>query len=321
MSADPFTAPLPQAALGFTGAWLDRTDNLRRDPAWIAEMKQRPDARWLLLQDLKPFLAVENGAPDLLWHSGAEAAQAMGQAMGEGSDWVFLGLDEGGTPHFAANLGAEAATPATTPAATPAGEPWDVRAAAMAMNDARAAILGQARSLLAWHAVRRFCSRCGQPTVIDKGGYGRACPACNTEHFPRVDPVVIMLTLHGENCLVGRQPHFGPGMYSALAGFVEPGESLEEAVAREVWEEAGIRTGRVRYVASQPWPFPSNMMIGCFAEALSTKIRIDETELEDARWFSRAEVKAALAGNGPFTCPPGIAIARHLLETWAALGE
>lgn len=309
MSADPFTAPLPQAVLGFTGAWLDRTDNLRRDPAWIAAMRARPDVRWLLLQDLKPFLAVENGAPDLLWHEGAVAVPLIGEA----DDWVFLGLDEGGTPHFAANLKPEAAAPA--------GEPWDVRAAAMAMNDARAAILGQARSLLAWHAVRRFCSRCGQPTVIDKGGYGRACPACNTEHFPRVDPVVIMLTLHGENCLVGRQPHFGPGMYSALAGFVEPGESLEEAVAREVWEEAGIRTGRVRYVASQPWPFPSNMMIGCFAEALSTKIRIDETELEDARWFSRAEVKAALAGNGPFTCPPGIAIARHLLETWAALGE
>lgn len=309
MSADPFTAPLPQAALGFTGAWLDRTDNLRRDPAWIAAMRAWPDVRWLLLQDLKPFLAVENGAPDLLWHEGAVAVPLIGEA----DDWVFLGLDEGGTPHFAANLKPEAAAPA--------GEPWDVRAAAMAMNDARAAILGQARSLLAWHAVRRFCSRCGQPTVIDKGGYGRACPACNTEHFPRVDPVVIMLTLHGENCLVGRQPHFGPGMYSALAGFVEPGESLEEAVAREVWEEAGIRTGRVRYVASQPWPFPSNMMIGCFAEALSTKIRIDETELEDARWFSRAEVKAALAGNGPFTCPPGIAIARHLLETWAALGE
>jgi len=309
MSADPFTAPLPQAALGFTGAWLDRTDNLRRDPEWIAAMRAHDDVRWLLLQDLKAHLRMDNDLPDLLWRSGTEAA-AYVQA---GDDWVFLGLDEGGTPHFAANL--------TPEAAAPAGEPWNVRAAATKMGDARAAVLGQARSLLAWHGTHRFCSRCGQPTAIDKGGYGRVCTACNAEHFPRVDPVVIMLALHGDSCLVGRQPHFGPGMYSALAGFVEPGESLEEAVHREVWEEAGIRTGRVRYVASQPWPFPNNMMIGCFAEALSTDIRIDETELEDARWFTRAEVRAALRGEGPFNCPTPIAIARHLLETWAGLED
>lgn len=309
MSADPFTSPLPEAVLGFTGGWLDRTDNLRRDPEWIASQRQNADVRWLLFKDLEALLAVENGVPDLLWHSGNEISDLAAQAL----DWVFLGLDEDGKPHFAANLPPEAEAPA--------GEPWGVRAAAMAMADTRAAILGQARSLLAWHAVRRFCSHCGQPTSIDKGGYGRTCPACNTEHFPRVDPVVIMLALHEDSCLVGRQPTFPPDMYSALAGFGEPGESLEEAVRREVWEEAGIRTGRVRYVASQPWPFPSNLMIGCFAEALSRDLRIDETELEDARWFTRAEVRAALAGEGPFACPPPIAIARHLLETWAALGD
>ena len=310
MSADPFTVPLPEAAMGFTGGWLDRTDNLRRDPDWIAAQRRNPEVRWMLLQDLKPFVRVENEQPDLLWFSGAEAAPL----MAADDDWVFLGLDEAGTPHFAANLKPEAAA---------AGEVWDARAAAMKMKDARMAVLGQARSLLAWHSTHRFCSKCGQPSVIDKGGYGRNCTAeaCRAEHFPRVDPVVIMLAVDGDSCLVGRQPHFGPGMYSALAGFAEPGESLEEAVRREVWEEAGIRTGRVRYVASQPWPFPNNLMIGCFAEALSRDIRIDETELEDARWFTRDEVRAALAGEGPFGCPPRIAIARHLLETWAGLGD
>ncbi|HEY4546691.1 MAG TPA: NAD(+) diphosphatase [Pedomonas sp.] len=314
MSADPFTAPLPEAALGFTGGWLDRTDNLRRDPAWIAEMRQRPDVRWMLLQDLKPVVRVENEQPDLLWFAGADAVPL----MSEQDDWVFLGLDEAETPHFAVNLKADARLPEA-----PQAEVWEARAAAMKMKDARMAVLGQARSLLAWHSTHHFCSKCGTPSAIDKGGYGRRCMAegCAAEHFPRVDPVAIMLVVDGDSCLVGRQPQFGPGMYSALAGFAEPGESLEEAVRREVWEEAGIRTGRVRYVASQPWPFPSNLMVGCFAEALSRDIRIDETELEDARWFTRAEVRASLKGEGPFTCPPRIAIARHLLETWAALGD
>ncbi len=314
MSADPFTAPLREAPLGFTGGWLDRTDNLRRDPAWIARMRQSPEVRWMLLQDLKPLVRIENEQPDLLWFSGEDAAPV----ISAGDDWVFLGLDEAETPHFAVNLKADAPLPAAE-----AMEVWDARAAAMKMRDARMAVLGQARSLLAWHGTHHFCSRCGQPSVIDKGGYGRRCSseACKAEHFPRVDPVVIMLVVDGESCLVGRQPHFGPGMYSALAGFVEPGESLEEAVRREVWEEAGIRTGRVRYVASQPWPFPSNLMVGCFVEARSREVRIDETELEDARWFTRGEVRAALKGEGPFTCPTRIAIARHLLETWAALGD
>lgn len=311
MSADPFTAPLPEATLGFTGSWLDRTDNLRRDPEWIGQMRRHPGVRWMLMQDLKPLVAVENGRPDLLWMSGADAAPFMNEA----DDWVFLGLDEAETPHFAINLKADAPLPAVPNSAV-----WDARAAAIAMGDARMAVVGQARSLLAWHGTHHFCSKCGQPSVVDKGGYSRTCTACNAEHFPRVDPVVIMLVLHGNECLLGRQPHFAPGMYSALAGFAEPGESLEEAVRREVWEEAGLRAGRVRYVASQPWPFPSNLMVGCFAEAPSQDIRIDETELEDARWFTRAEVRAVLAGEGPFNPPPHIAIARQLMETWVSIG-
>lgn len=314
MSADPFLAPIPASSLGFTGSSFDRTDELRRDPAWVEAMRRRPDAAWLLFEDLKPFLTVADGTPDLLWLPGS----AVEPLLAPGGDWAFLGLDENGAPRFAANLGSGAAAPGAA-----AAEPWELRPAAIAMGgDARTAVLGQARSLLAWHGRHRFCANCGSPTAIAKAGYGRLCEnaACAAEHFPRVDPVVIMLVVAGENCLVGRQPHFAPGMYSALAGFVEPGESLEEAVRREVWEEAGLRVGRVRYVASQPWPFPSSLMVGCFAEALGRDIRIDETELEDARWFTRADVRAALRDEGPFNCPPPIAIARHLLETWAALG-
>ncbi|MEO8131456.1 MAG: NAD(+) diphosphatase, partial [Bryobacteraceae bacterium] len=135
----------------------------------------------------------------------------------------------------------------------------------------------------------------------------------------RTDPVVIMLVIDGENCLLGRQSRFPAGFYSSLAGFVEPGESVEEAVAREVHEEAGVRVGRVRYVASQPWPFPSSLMIGCFAEAVSREIKIDANELEDAQWFTKADVVAALAGDGPFKCSPPFAIAHNLLQAWVAL--
>jgi NAD+ diphosphatase len=165
----------------------------------------------------------------------------------------------------------------------------------------------------------------GQPGLLwltaSKGGYQRICESndCKAEHFPRTDPVVIMLVIDGDRCLLGRQPKFPPGFYSSLAGFIEPGESIEEAVAREVFEEAGIRIARVRYVASQPWPFPSSLMIGCFAEAITSEITIDVTELEDAKWFTKAETRAALAGDGPFRCPPPFAVSYPLLKSWAAL--
>jgi NAD+ diphosphatase len=151
------------------------------------------------------------------------------------------------------------------------------------------------------------------------GGYRRDCPACGAEHFPRTDPVVIMLAIDGERCLLGRQARFAPAMYSCLAGFVEPGETIEDAVRRETAEEAGIAVGRVRYHASQPWPFPSSLMIGCHAEAISRDIVRDEAELEACRWFGRAEVQAMLAGLHPdgLKCPPDIAIAHHLIKAWA----
>ena len=295
MPADPFVAPMPAFSVGFSGSPLDRADDLRRDAQTIAAARMDPGARWLVLDGLNPVMA--DG--DLLWLRKSQAPR--------GGD-VFLGLD-GDAPRFAV----------AGSAAGLDGEPVEARAAAMTLGDGRAEILAQARSLLDWHARHGFCANCGGATEAAKAGYERICGACGEHHFPRTDPVVIMLALDGDNCLLGRQPRFQKGFLSALAGFVEPGETLEEAVAREIYEEAGVRVGRVRYVASQPWPFPSNLMIGAFAEATSTDIRVDQTELEDARWVSRDEVRSALAGNGPFGVPPPLAIARTLLETWVEI--
>ena len=184
---------------------------------------------------------------------------------------------------------------------------------------AQLGLLAQARSLLGWHESHPFCARCGQATGIDLGGIRRRCAACDALHFPRVDPVVIMLAIHGEDCLLGRSHHFDPGRYSALAGFMEPGETIEGAVRRETEEESGIRIGEVVYFASQPWPFVSSLMIACHAEALTREIRMDESELDDCRWFSRAEVRQMLAGAHPqeFTAPPEMAIANRLLAAFA----
>ena len=179
-------------------------------------------------------------------------------------------------------------------------------------------ILAEAKALLHWHGRHRFCANCGAPTATACSGFRRDCAACGAQHFPRTDPVAIMLVARGERCLLGRQSRFVAGMYSCLAGFVEPGETVEAAVRRETFEEAGVRIGDVQYVASQPWPFPANLMIGCRAEALSDEIVVDRSELEDARWFARDEVAAMLAGTHPngLRGPVPMAIAHHLMRGW-----
>jgi NAD+ diphosphatase len=182
-------------------------------------------------------------------------------------------------------------------------------------------LLAMAKSLLDWHRRHRFCAQCGAPTAPTQAGFRRDCAACHAQHFPRTDPVVIMLVTDGERCLLGRQSRFLPGMYSCLAGFVEPGETVEDAVRRETFEEAGVRVGAVSYWMSQPWPFPSSLMIGCVGEALTSEIVIDRDELEDARWFSRDETGLMLEGRHPenlFAANP-IAIAHHLIRKWADL--
>jgi NAD+ diphosphatase len=284
---------------GFTGARIDRCDATRNDPALLGEAMTSMSARLLRLEGIDP---IEDGEGRLAWGSMAEAEPD--------ADLLFLGkLD--GKPRFVALPGPNSGLNGrsrTCMRVLPFLAPEEV------------ALYGAARSLVDWHARHQFCSNCGAPTQPAKGGWQRNCSACGSEHYPRTDPVVIMLAEHGDDVLVGRQPMFPKGNYSALAGFVEPGESLEEAVIRELFEESGIRTSAVRYVASQPWPFPSSLMVGCVAVAENRDITLDTNELEDAMWVSRAQVVAALAGDpeSPFKVPPPMAIAHTLLTRWAA---
>ena len=285
---------------GFTGSTIDRADNLRLDPERIAELAADPEARLLKLAGFDPVLDDEGR---LGWSPVAELAV--------GAELIFLGLDAG-IPLFAPLSPMEQA-PAPV---------WSVFRLLNAMSGADAALWGTARSLIGWHGRHRFCANCGAPTALFRAGWGRKCGACSAEHYPRVDPVVIMLAEHRGRVLVGRQPQYPAGRYSALAGFVEPGESIEEAVARELKEEAGIEVRDVRYVASQPWPFPGQLMIACIAEAVDDALTIDRTELEDARWMERAGVEAALRGDAdaPFLAPPHFAIASTLLRHWLSDG-
>ena len=179
-------------------------------------------------------------------------------------------------------------------------------------------ILAEAKALLFWHARHRFCPNCGSPTAVSSAGFRRDCAACGAQHFPRTDPVAIMLVHRGEHCLLGRQARFIANSYSCLAGFIEPGETIEDAVRRETFEEAGIEVGAVRYGASQPWPFPSSLMIGCFGEALTEAITLDRDELEDGRWFAKDEVRLMLAREHPdgLITPPPMAIAHFLMRSW-----
>lgn len=287
--------PLP---LGFTGAWLDRADQLRTNEEAFAATAADPRARCLALDGID-FVPGDGGG--LRWEP---LDPADDRAL------MLLGLDDADIPHFVREA--------------PAGARIDARSRTVMrllplLSGEEAALYGGARSLVDWHARHRFCAVCGAPTALFRAGWGRRCGACNAEHFPRVDPVVIMLAECDGRVLVGRQGGFPPGFFSALAGFVEPGESLEEAVARELFEEAGIRVSDVSYVASQPWPFPSSLMIGCRAVAHDPALTLDETEIEAAMWVDRAEVRAALAGDmgAPFMAPPPMAIARYLLEDWA----
>jgi len=187
----------------------------------------------------------------------------------------------------------------------------------VSMEDA--AIMAQAKALIDWHQRHGFCPRCGAPTELMDAGYRRLCGQCKAEHFPRTDPVVIMLATHGEACLVGRGKQFPAGMFSALAGFMEPGETIEEAVRRELFEEAAVKVGEVSYYATQPWPFPSSLMIGCFAAALSREARADQTELAEVRWIERPVARELIQGKEVqgVRVPPPIAIAHHLIRTWA----
>ena len=293
----------PAPAMAFAGSPIDRADHIRTDDAALADLMNWR-ARVLMMDGLLPGVDDHGG---LVWGSLADVAPE--------AELVFLGLMDG-KAHFAPVPPAGADGPAY---AMPSA--WQVM---QLLSPPDLAIYGGARSLADWHARHRFCARCGAPTKLVKGGWQRHCDACGADHFPRTDPVTIMLVEHEANgeqrLLLGRQPRFPPKMYSALAGFVEPGETIEEAVAREIHEEAGVRVRDVRYIASQPWPFPSQLMIGCTSVADDPELTIDTTELEDARWFTRAELEEARAAGEAGTellyFPRPFAIAHHLIAWW-----
>jgi NAD+ diphosphatase len=288
--------------LAFSGHPLDRADPLRGDAARLAELAHA-EARLLRLEGLVPRLGDDRR---LQW-------DRLGDAP-DGAEVVFLGLLEGEAMF--------AAVP-TEGDPDPAYTRRETFTALGVLPADELALYGGARSLLDWHARHRFCANCGQPTVLAKGGWQRDCPSCGAAHFPRTDPVTIMLVEHrgplGVRVLLGRNARFPGRSYSALAGFVEPGETVEEAVAREVFEEAGVRVRDVSYIASQPWPFPSQLMIACHAYADDDALVIDRSEIEDAQWFTREQVVKAFE-KGPdsptFVPPFPLAVAHHMLRWW-----
>lgn len=307
----PFFDDEPSRLTGFSTSPLDRLGDKRGDAALLAALAERADAGFVLIERDRPVLA-GLGEVRTAVH-GRDAAAALTARLDQA---VFLGLD-GEQPLFAAPL-----PPAD---ALPTGfEACDLRGLAMdgVLDGAALSVLAEAKSLVDWHGRHRFCANCGAGTALSTGGWRRDCAACGAQHFPRTDPVVIMLAVDGDRCVMGRQARFPAGMYSCLAGFVEPGETIEDAVRREIGEEAGVPVGRVRYLASQPWPFPSSLMIGCLAEALGATITMDSDELEDCRWFDRAEAAAMLERTHPegLTAPLPFAIAHRILRAWVEAG-
>ena len=304
---------------------LHRAGNERRDPGWLSAALAGEGARFLPVQRLKvavttaadgrgapaPGGGAGEGANRLAWARGGEWLEGAGEP-------VLLGLD-GAAARFAVDVSDLPAPAAASFGPGARVEFQGLRTAAPNLPAGDAAIAAQARGLVGWHERHPFCAACGAATRIRNGGGSRACTACGAEHFPRTDPVVIVVVSRDGRALLGRSGRFAGNLYSALAGFMEPGESVEEAVRREVAEEAGIEVGAVRYVFSQPWPFPASLMLGCIAEGLSGEIEIDPKEIEDARWFSRTELTDALAGRSEIlTVPQPLAIAHHLIRAWLA---
>ncbi len=316
--------------MGFAGNPLDRLSALRDDAPALAALAEDKNARAVAFAQNMPVLCGD-GAGQTALHALSEA-----EAFAPAREKILLGRDAIG-PVYALLLPDDCALE-EQPAASGGfidqrhlslrGRPdlsfHDLRGLGMkaALPAANIAILAQAKSILHFHAAHRFCARCGAETAAAQAGWRRDCSACGAQHFPRTDPVVIVLVTQGASCLMGRQKQFPPGMYSCLAGFVESGETFEEAARREILEESGVRIGAVACLASQPWPFPANLMLGCRAEALSREIVMDAAELEDCRWFSRDEVRAMIEGRHEqaFQAPNSLAIARRLLDHWLAEG-
>ncbi len=295
----------------YAGNPLDRGERERRDEGWISAKSRDSTSRFLPMSQLKVFMSEADGGLGWLRRPDLDRIGVDGEA-------TFLGLMEG-IPHFVVDITQyEGAAQTLTGGAIYKFE--DARAAAGQLSATDASIVAQARAQLDWHGRHGFCSVCGHETLVKRGGQVRKCPGCQADHFPRTDPVVITVVSNEDTCLLGQNiRNMGRSkMYSALAGFMDQGESIEEAVAREVMEEAGIRVKNVRYHSSQPWPFPSSLMIGCHADAATTDIAKDDEEMTDVRWFPRPEVLLALEEKSEeLTVPGPFAIAHHLIKSWA----
>lgn len=268
------------------------------------------DVLVFLMQKGQPLVAA-NGQ-NLVW-LGPEVARLSPQ-----EERLFLGKDKAGAPIFAINLGPSFKLEGSLLQGT--GDFTDMRAAASGLSPMEANLASTARSILEWHRSHRFCSKCGAESEVAEAGWKRVCPSCGAEHFPRTDPVAIMLAVKDDKCLLGRQAGWPAGFWSALAGFVEPGETVEQAATRELFEEAGIKAdpAKAEYLFCQPWPFPSSLMVGIIVEAETTEVSVEQDELEDAIWITREEARQVLAGTHPnIYAPPAMAVAHHILKTWA----
>ena len=285
---------LPKNPNVFANSPLDRAGHLRTDQAWLKSALADRKTAFIPVWKLMPFLIKNReGRRETGWITGELALPL----MRPGATIIFLGLYKDAA-HFAIDVSGFT-DPAKEGALAGLGSFADLR------------------TVIDWHHRHGFCANCGQPTVAADAGYKRVCEGCNTEHFPRTDPVVIMLALNGDTCLLGRGAKWPTGFYSALAGFIEPGETIEEAVARELKEEAGISVDQVGFHSTQPWPYPSSLMIGCYARATTTEITLDTNELSDARWFTKDQVQAAmLKGTNELRMPPAVAIAHQLVKSW-----
>jgi NAD+ diphosphatase len=303
----------------FAGNPLNRASEKRTDADWIESKFHDPSSLVFPMWRLEPFLlgSQKAASPARLGLLRPGTADSLADSE---APCIFLGLD-GEMALFALDISA-ASNPGDQGPLAGLGYFCDARTAAQIVSIKDVAIIAQAKALIDWHQRHGFCPRCGAPTKIMDAGYRRLCGKCSAEHFPRVDPVVIMLATDGDACLIGRGKQFPAGMFSALAGFMEPGETIEEAVRRELMEEASVKVSEVTYYATQPWPFPSSLMIGCFAKAESRDAKVDENELAEVRWLERGVARAVLAGErvDGIRLPPPIAIAHHLIRTWA-LGE
>lgn len=310
------SAQEPSSRVAFAGNRLDRQSEFRDDDC-LAEALASDTMRAFAISRGRAYLRANGAGFEALHH--AEQLAAFDPDL---DNAILLGFSETNQPRLAVPVRLD---PEELPDTVKAIDPRSIYIQGL-VSVSLLGELAQATSLVAWSKTHQYCGRCGHPTRPRAGGYRRECTACDQMLFPRTDPVVIMLAVDTQSdlCLLGRSPHFPPGMYSCLAGFLEPGETIEEAVRRETHEESGIRIGRVSYHASQPWPMPHTLMIGCYGEAISTKIAMDSRELEDCRWFNRAEA-AALIGRqiegGDMRSPPPGAIAHHLIHDWLTHGS